>query len=136
MYRSAAEVGLVPLGPVTVTSTVPGAPGGAVATMVVSLTTVKDAAGVGPNATAVLPVKCVPVTVTGVPPAAGPEFGVTEVTVRGCGTPTTTMPYGVRPTGIVATTMSDAVSITDTSPDAALVVYTKPPATCSVRLAG
>ena len=36
---------------------------------------------VPPNVTAVAPVKLVPVMVTDVPPAAGPEFGLTLVTV-------------------------------------------------------
>ena len=44
MYWSAALVALVPPGVVTVTSTVPDAPAGAVAVMVVELLTVKVAA--------------------------------------------------------------------------------------------
>ncbi|GGV00445.1 hypothetical protein GCM10010502_63660 [Kitasatospora aureofaciens] len=68
----------MPLGVVTVTCTVP-VPGGAVAVIWVSETTVKDAV-MAPNRTAVAPVKAVPVTVTRVPPAAGPEAGETEVT--------------------------------------------------------
>src|ERR1700761_9082368 len=60
-------------------STVPE-PGGAVAVIDVALFTVKSAAGAGPKFTAVAPVKLVPVIVTGVAPAAGPEAGETAVT--------------------------------------------------------
>ena len=59
----------------TVTSTVPAAPAGAVAVMEVALLTVKVVAAVAPNFTAVAPVKLVPVTVTEVPPVVGPEVG-------------------------------------------------------------
>ena len=62
----------------TVTSTVPAAPAGAVAVMEVALLTVKVVAAVAPKATAVAPVKLVPVMVTEVPPAAGPEVGLTR----------------------------------------------------------
>ena len=68
---------LVPPGPVTVTSTVPAAPAGAVAVMEVALLTVKVEAAVVPNFTAVAPVKLVPVIVTEVPPVVGPEVGLT-----------------------------------------------------------
>ena len=64
---------------VTVTSTVP-VPAGAVAVMGWRSLTVKVAVAV-PNFTAVAPVKLVPVMVTEVPPAAGPELGLTPVTV-------------------------------------------------------
>ena len=43
--------------------------------------TVKLIAGTPPNATAVAPVKLVPVIVTLVPPAAGPDVGLMPVTV-------------------------------------------------------
>jgi hypothetical protein len=78
--RSAAVVALVPLGVVTVTSTVP-VPGGEIAVIEVALFTVKDLALALPNLIAVVPVKLVPVMVTLVPPAVGPEFGFTLVTV-------------------------------------------------------
>ena len=55
-------------------------PAGEVAVIWVSETTVKVAAAV-PKSTAVAPVKSVPVMVTEVPPAVGPAFGLTEVTV-------------------------------------------------------
>ena len=54
---------------------------GAVAVIVVSLTTVKLVAAVVPKSTAVAPVKPVPVIVTKVPPAAGPLVGLRPVTV-------------------------------------------------------
>jgi hypothetical protein len=46
-------------------------------------TTVKLVAGVAPNDTDVAPVNPEPVTVTVVPPAAGPEDGLTAVTAGG-----------------------------------------------------
>ena len=76
----APVMALVPPGVVTVTSTVP-VPAGAVALMEVALVTVKLAAAVDPNLTAVAPVKSVPVRVTVVPPEAGPLAGDRVVTV-------------------------------------------------------
>ena len=67
---------------VTLTSTVP-VPAGEVAVIDVAELTVKPVAGVAPNATAVAPVKPVPVMVTDVPPASGPAVGDIEVTVGG-----------------------------------------------------
>jgi hypothetical protein len=78
---SLAPVGEVPLGFVTVTSTAPAVWGGDVAVIWVSESTLKPAAGVVPKVTAVAPVKSVPVMTTDVPPAVGPEFGETELTV-------------------------------------------------------
>ena len=43
--------------------------------------TVNEAAGVTPKSTAVAPLKSVPVMITNVPPAVGPEVGETELTV-------------------------------------------------------
>jgi hypothetical protein len=80
--RSAALIALVPPGVVTVTSAVPE-PAGVVAVICVGLSNEKLAAGVAPNLTAVASVKSVPVIVTVVPPAVGPEFGLTLVTVGG-----------------------------------------------------
>ncbi len=81
MNWSAAEVAEVPPGVVTVTSTAPAVPAGAVAVREVADTTVKPVAAVDPKVTAVAPVKPVPVTVTLVPPAVGPEPGANAVTV-------------------------------------------------------
>src|SRR5580704_1308864 len=75
-------VALVPSGVVTRTSTDPE-PAGAVAVMVVALLTTKDVAGFTPKATAVAPVKLVPLTVPAVPPDAPPEFGARPPTVGG-----------------------------------------------------
>ncbi len=47
----------------------------------VALLTVKEAAALLPNLTAVAPEKLVPVMVTLVPPDGGPVFGLTLVTV-------------------------------------------------------
>jgi hypothetical protein len=70
---------LVPLGVVTVTSTMP-VPAGLVAVIVVASTTVK-AAVTAPNLTPVAPVKFVPRIVTEVPPPSGPAPGTIDVTV-------------------------------------------------------
>ena len=80
MNRSAGAVADVPFGVVTVTSTVP-VPAGLSAVIVVALTTVTFVAGTVPKSTAVAPVKPVPVIVTNVPPAAGPEDGLRPVTI-------------------------------------------------------
>ena len=73
MNWSALLVVLVPPVAVTVTSTVPADPAGAGAVMEVALLTVKADAAAAPNFTAVTPVKLVPVMVTEVPPAVGPD---------------------------------------------------------------
>jgi hypothetical protein len=51
--------------------------------MVVALITVKLIAGAPPKLTLVTPVKLIPVMVTTVPPAAGPEVGEMPITVGG-----------------------------------------------------
>jgi hypothetical protein len=66
---------------VTLTSTVPAAWAGEVVVILVLETTVKEAAAVVPKFTDVAPVKLVPVMVTGVPPAIGPDVGETALTV-------------------------------------------------------
>jgi hypothetical protein len=68
---------------VTVTSIVPAVPAGAVAVIWVALFTVKVAALVAPNWTAVAPVKFVPVIVTTVPTEVVPLVGVIPVMVGG-----------------------------------------------------
>jgi hypothetical protein len=77
---SAATTGLVPP-PVTTVMSTPPDPAGDVVVMDVGLTRVKVPTGNAPNSTAEAPAKFVPVIVTGVPPAAGPEAGLTPVTV-------------------------------------------------------
>ena len=77
-----ALIAEVPLGVVTVTFTVP-VPAGEVTVRLVAVTPVIPVPGFVPKSTAVAPVKSVPVTVTEVPPAAGPFEGLTPVTVGG-----------------------------------------------------
>jgi hypothetical protein len=66
---------------VTVTVTAPGLPAGVVAVIDVLLTTTRLVAAVLPNFTVAPAAKFVPVIVTAVPPAAGPLFGDTLLTV-------------------------------------------------------
>ena len=84
MYWSAVLVALVPPGVVTVTSTVPAVPAGALAVIVVELVTVKVAAWL-PKSTALAPKRLVPVMLTDVPPVVKPPVGLTAVTVGGGG---------------------------------------------------
>jgi hypothetical protein len=84
--ESAVTGALVPPAAVTVTSTVPALPAGEIATIDVSLFTVKLVAGVEPKVTPVAPVKPVPVIVTAVPPLGEPVLGDSAVTVGGGGT--------------------------------------------------
>ncbi len=78
-----ADVGELPATVVTTTLTVPGASKGAVAEICVAEFTVKLVAAVDPKATAVAPVRLVPVMVTKVPPTYDPELGLIEVTAGG-----------------------------------------------------
>jgi hypothetical protein len=78
-----ALAALLPAGVVTTTLTAPAAPAGTVAVIEVAFTTEKDVAAAPPKVTLVAPVNVVPVMVTLVPPAVGPELGLTEVTVGG-----------------------------------------------------
>jgi hypothetical protein len=77
---SAADAALVPLGVVTVTSTVPDGSAGLTAVIEVSEFAVKLAAATAPNLTAVAPVKRLPLMATVVPPLVGPDVGDTPVT--------------------------------------------------------
>ena len=79
-----ARLPLCPL-TVTVTVTAPAVPAGVVAVIVVLFTTTTLVAAVLPNVTVAPVAKFVPVMVTAVPPATGPLFGLTAVTV-GCTT--------------------------------------------------
>ncbi len=79
MKWSALEVAEVPPAVVTVTSTVP-VPAGEVTVMEAAVSAV-TAPAVVPKSTAVAFARLVPVTVTLVPPPAGPEVGPTAVTV-------------------------------------------------------
>ena len=68
---------------VTVTVTAPTLPAGVVAVMLVPLATTMFVAAFPPNVTVAPEAKPVPVIVTLVPPAVGPLFGDTLVTVGG-----------------------------------------------------
>ncbi len=85
MNWSADDVVLVPLGVVTVTSTVPADSAGANAVIWPAPLTVNDVADAVPNVTAVAFVKLAPLIVTLVPPAVGPADGLTLDTVGGGG---------------------------------------------------
>ena len=67
----------------TTTSAVPAACAGVVAVSWVALTTLRPVAEVPPTVTVALASKPVPVIVIAVPPAAGPEVGLTALTVGG-----------------------------------------------------
>ena len=72
----------VPVPPIVVTLTVTApVPAGDVAVICVAELTMKVAALVLPNCTAVAPVKPAPVMTTLVPPVAGPDVGARPVTV-------------------------------------------------------
>jgi len=75
----------VPLGVVTVMSTVPRDPAGDSALIEVGPVTLKLVAGVDPKRTALAPVKFVPVIVTAVPPPVEPDEGLTALTVGDVG---------------------------------------------------
>jgi hypothetical protein len=66
---------------VTVTVTAPALPAGVLAAIVVLFTTTTLVAAVLPNVTVAPAAKFEPVIVTAVPPAIGPLFGLTLLTV-------------------------------------------------------
>jgi hypothetical protein len=78
---SAATVELVPAGVVTEMLRAPAACAGAIAVICVPETTVNFVAATDPKRTLVAPVRPVPVMVTLVPPAVGPEDGAIAVIV-------------------------------------------------------
>ena len=83
VYLSAPDSRLVPPpAVVTVTSTGPTiVVGGTIAVIEFADFTVKLAATLVPNLTAVAPVNCVPLIATAVPPVTGPRLGVMPATV-------------------------------------------------------
>ncbi len=81
LVPSASVALTVPLGVVTVTSTVPGVSAGDLAVIDVDELTLKLVASVEPNLTAVAPVRFLPVIFTFVSPAADPLFGISFVIV-------------------------------------------------------
>jgi hypothetical protein len=78
--KSADPMALVPLGPVTLTSTEP-VPAGETAEIEVAELTVTPVAATPPKLTVFPVAKLVPVIVTVVPPAAGPVLGAMALTV-------------------------------------------------------
>ncbi len=106
----------VPLAVTTVTSTVP-VPAGLVATICVAVSLVIVAVTL-PNFTAVAPAKLAPLTVTAVPPAAGPELGLIPVTF-GAGTT-----YEYLSADVVAEVPPAAITVTSTVPVPAGLVAT------------
>ena len=84
MNLSATEVAEIPPAVVTVMSTVPAPPGGAVAVIELAESAVM-APNDDPKLTEVAAERFVPEIVTEVPPAVGPLFGITPVTA-GAGT--------------------------------------------------
>ena len=68
---------------VTTTVTAPALCAGVVSVIEVALTTITFVAATPPTVTVAPAVKSVPVSVTAVPPAAGPDAGLTVVTVGG-----------------------------------------------------
>src|SRR5438270_1210785 len=80
---SAGFVALVCAPTVTMTSATPAACAGVVALICVALTTLTPVAGVPPTVTVALALKFVPLIAIAVPPAVGPEVGLTPVTVGG-----------------------------------------------------
>ena len=127
MNWSAALVALVPPGVVTVTSTVPE-PAGEVAVMLVALLTVKLAAAVVANLTALAPVKPVPLIATEVLPVVGPEAGLRPVTA-GAGM------YVYWSAALVALVPPGVVTVTSTVPVPAGEVAVMPVALLTVKLA-
>ena len=69
----------MPMGLMTVISTIPAVPAGDTAVIDVLPLAVEDAAGVEPKSTAVVPVNPLPVMVTLVPPSVLPETAESPV---------------------------------------------------------
>src|SRR5450432_1215191 len=104
---SAALVSEVPAGVTTVTSTVADVRAGAVTVSDVSEPTTIEVPAKVPKNTDVVPVRPAPETVTDVPPASGPRFGLTAVTV-GKG-------FASAGLGIATTAAAPAATETDTA---------------------
>jgi hypothetical protein len=105
---SAAPLALVPPGVVTLMSTVPE-PAGDVAVICPAELTVKPTAGVEPKLTALALLKFVPTIVTLVPPAAGPDEGLTPMTVGGDGAKP--IPYGLDATELAWSDLVEADTV-------------------------
>src|SRR3989442_1757360 len=130
MNWSAALVALDWPPTVTITSNVPATCAGVVALICVALTTLTLVAGVPPTVTVALASKFVPVIVIAVPPAIGPEVGLTPVTVGAGGGGATYVNWAA---GLVTLDWPFTVTITSATPAAgagvvALMVIAVPPA--------
>src|SRR3989442_4532588 len=115
MNWSAALVALDWPPAVTITSTGPATCAGVVALICVALTTLTLVAGVPPTVTVALASKFVPVIVIAVPPAIGPEVGLTPVTVGAGGGGATYVNWSA---GLVALDWPFTVTITSATPAA------------------
>ena len=97
---------LCPSGLVTTTFTGPAVIVGVTAVILVAETTTTEVPGLPPNVTVAPDLKFVPVIVTDVPPAAGPELGLMEVIVGGGATTAAVNPpveVAVWPSGLITT---------------------------------
>ncbi len=98
----------MPIGVVTVTSTIPAAGAAGTVTMSRVSVTAQKSAAVAPKLTPVTPVKPLPVTVTAHPPATGPQRGLTPHT---SGSPVPWAGVGVGVGGGVQVGVSGAVAV-------------------------
>jgi hypothetical protein len=108
---SAALAALVPLGVITLMSTMPLPAAGEIAVMLLAEFTVKLVAGVPPNSTAVAPVKPVPVMVTEVPPAVVPLAGLRPVIAGAAALIVNVAPDDVPPELVTVTVAVPGVAI-------------------------
>src|SRR3989442_7788758 len=115
MNWSAALVALDWPPTVTITSNVPATCAGVVALICVALTTLTLVACVPPTVTVALASKFVPVIVIAVPPAIGPEVGLTPVTVGAGGGGATYVNWSA---GLVTLDWPFTVTITSATPAA------------------
>jgi hypothetical protein len=113
VYASALTVALVPLDVVTAMLYVAAAWAGETAVIVVAETTLKLVAGTDPKATLVAPVNPLPVIVTVVPPAVGPEAGEMAV-MAGGSAGALTIAVGAEAAGVPGPPVLVAVSVTIT----------------------
>jgi hypothetical protein len=124
---SALDVTDVPAGVVTVTSTTPALPAGAVAVQICVVEQVTAVAAFAPNTTVDEPTTNPdPVIVTAVPPATGAPDGATAFTT-GTNDGDTATPYGPAPTAIAAPGVPVATVIGVTVFDPLFVTYAVTP---------
>ena len=119
MNSSAVTVGEEPPSVVTTTSAAPPVPGGEVAAISVPDTTVNDVAGTPPKVTAAAPERLLPVIVTAVPPATGPELGLTAKTDGVANVPGAASTYAA-PSSVVDPTVFTGAPTTSVAPEVAI----------------